>query len=215
MKKINWLWAILLIIVGILIIASPESCVKFVSVILGLGAVVYGIYSLIESRKIFEDQSFYKKSNLVKSCVTILLGLLTVIFPMAVATSGWKIMVYIFAVYLILASAFGFYTISMLKDVISDRKRFNLENFTVLAAGVLLLLINPQKLGGIIIVIIGIVALVVGLLLLLIQIISFVKNRKNIIVADAKVVDEPAAESGNENPAENESDGAEKSETEN
>ena len=192
MKKTNWILGAVISIVGLLIIIFPAACVKIVSVLLGLAAIAYGIFSLIDSKNIFQEQSFFKTSIYIKSISSILLGLLTVIIPLAVASTAWKVMVYIFAVYLILAACLGFYTVSMLKDQLVERKRYIVENLSLMLAGILLILISPEKLGIFIIRIIGIAALLVGIVFLAIQIIGIV-NHKDSIVVDAEVVDADSA----------------------
>jgi len=197
MKKMNWLIGAVLSIVGLLVLIFPAACVKVIAVLLGLGAVAYGIFTLIDSKKIFSDSSFFKTAAFVKGISSIVLGLLTMILPLAVASTAWKVMVYIFAVYLILVAGFGFYTVSVLKDTIGDRKHAILENLSLLVAGVLLILISPQKLGLVIIRIIGIAALVVGVIILAIQIIGMINKKKSEIVVEAEVKDDVAEPSEN------------------
>lgn len=190
MKKINWFLGALLTIVGLLILIFPAACVKTVAVLLGLGSIAYGIFCLIDSKNETIDDDLFKKVVFIKAIASIILGILTVILPLAIASTAWKIMVYIFAIYLIVAACFGFYSVSKFKDVIEDGKKKRLENFSLLIAGVLLMLISPQKLGIFIIRCIGFVALVIGLVLLIIVVISYINNRKNEIVVEAEVKDD-------------------------
>ena len=74
MKKTNWILGSVISIVGLLIIIFPAACVKIVSVLLGLAAIAYGIFSLIDSKNIFQEQSFFKTSIFIKSISSILLG---------------------------------------------------------------------------------------------------------------------------------------------
>ena len=80
----------------------------------------------------------------------------------------------------------------MLKDQLVERKRYIVENLSLMLAGILLILISPEKLGIFIIRIIGIAALLVGIVFLAIQIIGIV-NHKDSIVVDAEVVDADSA----------------------
>lgn len=195
MKKTNWLLGGGLALIGLLVLIFPAACVKIVSILLGLAAIAYGIYSLINAKNLFPEQSFFRTSFFVKSILSILLGILTAVLPL-IATA-WKVMIYIFAIYLILQSCFGFYTVSILKDSIEDRKHYIFENLSVLLAGVLLILISPQTLGMVIIRIIGIATLLVGLAFLAIQIINTLQTKKNeidISEEDVKVEDDNSAE---------------------
>lgn len=191
MKKMNWFLGALLTIVGLLILIFPAACVKTVAVLLGLGSIAYGVFTLIDLKNLIPENTFFKKGSLIKGIASVFLGILTVILPLAIASTAWKVMVYIFAIYLIGAAAFGFYSVSVLKDSIEDGKRKRIENLSLLVAGVLLILISPQKLGILIVRIIGIAALVIGLIFLCIAIVSIVNKKKNEIVVDAEVKDAP------------------------
>ena len=98
MKKWNYFIAGLLGVLGILILIFPAFWIKLIVILLGLGAVGYGIYNFSYIKKLSDDSS-YRSVIMVRSLVSIIIGLLAVILPMTVAETMWTIMIYVLAVY--------------------------------------------------------------------------------------------------------------------
>lgn len=197
MKKLGWLWGVLATVAGLLLTINPSGSVKFIVILCGLASIANGIYNIITNRKLCEGTP-YAATFYVKNIGSIVLGLLSVIIPLAVASTAWKVMVYIFAVFLVIAAALGFYSCTLLKNAGIERKRYIFENFGILVAGVLLFIISPDALGAFIVRIIGIVVLLVGVVLLAIQIIALITEKKTTVVVDAEVKDDPAEGSENQ-----------------
>lgn len=181
-KVLSYVIGGLLALLGILVIIFPAFWVKFFVVIFGLGAIAYGVYIFMPVRSL--ENSRFKKMILIKACVSVVFGLLSVIIPLAVATAAWKVIVYLFALSLIAMSALGFYsaTIASYEGVL--RKRNIIENLLLLLAAIVLFLISPEKLGTAIIRIVGICALLAGLAWL---VFTFFAKPVEIIVSEADV----------------------------
>lgn len=196
MKKNFWPWcaAVVAIIAGLILTINPSGAVKFIAMLCGLAVIANGVFNIITARKLCDTGS-YTTTFYVKNIGSIVLGLLTVIIPLAVASAAWKVMVYIFAVFLVAAAALGFYSCTLLKKAGIERKRYIFENFGILLAGVLLFLISPDGLGKFIVRIIGIIVLVAGVVLLAVQIIALLNEKKNSVEVEAEVKDEPEAAS--------------------
>lgn len=176
MKQSNWIVGGIAVLLGLLIIIFPAFWVKVVVILLGLGSIAYGIYSFKVTKGLFEDTT-YERVLLIKSIVSVVIGILAVVLPLAVANAMWTIMVYILAVYLLVASVLGFYSVSLLKDSGIERKRFVFENLGLLLGAIVLFIIPARNLGTFIIRLIGVAALVIGIVLLLIE---FFGNKKEI-----------------------------------
>lgn len=123
--------------------------------------------------------------SIIRGVISIIFGLLSVIIPIAVASVTWRVIVYIFAVGLIISSALGFYITSVFSLEGSERKEAILENVISLVVAIVLFLISPISLGKIIIRIIGICTVIVGIILIAIKLLS----KKDIIITDAEVKD--------------------------
>jgi len=192
MKKWYLTAGILAVILGLLIIIFPEFWIKLIVTVLGLGAVGYGIYNLKITKGLFDNDK-YKKSVMIKSIVSIVAGVIAVLFPLALGNAAWTAMSVVLIIYLIGAAGLGFYSVSLLKDSGVDRKRFIFENLILVGIAVVLILISPQNLGKAIIRLIGIVVLIGGAGLVAFELLS--KN-KEIIVTKVEVKDdeEPATD---------------------
>lgn len=197
MKK-NWIIAISTLIAGLLLLIFPRFCVRIVVVLLGLTAVLEGFYGIITERTLFENE-FFQKTTLLKSIGNIIIGILAIVMPLALAGTAWTVMTYVLAIYLLISGCAGFFASSKLKtldsDVAVERKQLTLENALTLAAGILLFIIGPEKLGMAVIRIIGALALTGGVIAVLVIVLQKNKEVKadNIVIKD----DEPEVSSEN------------------
>ncbi len=187
MKK-NILFAgILLAIIGLLMIVKPSGCIKAVVIILGIEAVANGVYQLIYERKLFPDTTF-QYSIVIRSMLSIVVGLLAVSLPLAFAEGILKLITYLLAVYLLIVSILLFYSIGKLRSSNVERKPFVVEALISMAGAVLLFFIHSfisiesgRRIvrGG------GIIMVLVGLLFIYL----FIKNRP-LVQEPVEVVDD-------------------------
>ena len=160
MKKWNYFIAGLLGVLGILILIFPAFWIKLIVILLGLGAVGYGIYNFSYIKKLSEESS-YRSAIMIRSLVSIIIGLLAVVLPMVVAETMWTIMIYVLAVYLVVAACLGFYGMYILRNTEVELKNYLLENFILLAIAVFLFLV-PAQLGIALVRILGLAVIAVG-----------------------------------------------------
>ena len=179
MKRWYLFSGILAALLGLLIIIFPSFWIKLVVVIIGLAAIAYGIYCLKFTKEISDD-TYYRRTIIIKSVVSIIAGLIAVLFPLTIGGAAWTAMIWVLIIYLFASAAIGFYAAALLKDSGIDRKRYIIENLLLLAVAVILILISPRSLGNAIIRLIGIVVLVAGIALIVFDIIA----NKNVIKAD-------------------------------
>lgn len=185
MKKLDWLFGALIALLGLLLVIMPKFWICAIVILLGLGAIAYGIYNLTVTRKILDD-SKYKTSMLIKSIASIVIGVVAILFPMAFGNTVWTAMVYVLAFYMIAAAVIGFYSVTLLKKGGIAPKKYTLENLALLAIAIVLFLISPNKLGLAIVRIIGVIVIVIGVVLALLG----VKSAREVIVVNAEVKDE-------------------------
>lgn len=152
---------ILLAVLGLLLIIFPTFWVKLVVILLGLGSIAYGIYSLKYTKTLYED-TVYERSILIKSILSIVVGFLVVVFPLLFAKTAWTLMMWILIIYLIATAVLGFYAASLLKDTGIERKRYFVENLILVIIAVAIILLTPESLGKAIIRIFGIASIVFG-----------------------------------------------------
>ena len=189
MKRWYLFSGILAALLGLLVIIFPSFWIKLVVVIIGLAAIAYGIYCL-KFTKALSDDIYYRRTILIKSIVSIIAGVMAVLFPLAIGGAAWTAMIWVLIIYLLASAAIGFYAAALLKDSGVERKRYIIENLLLLAVAVILILISPRALGNAIIRLIGIVVLVAGIALILFDVLT----SKNEITAEVVEVKEEAPE---------------------
>lgn len=193
MKRRCLISGILLAVIGLLLFLFPAFWVNFVVILLGLASIVYGVYTIKYTRALFEN-TVYERTILIKSIVSIVAGIIVVIFPLTVAKAAWNVMIWILIIYLIVSAVLGFFAASLLKDTGIDRKRYILENLGLLALAVILIILSPKTLGSFIIKLIGIAAIILGAFLIILDLNSkskkdIVISAENVEVSDAEVTD--------------------------
>jgi len=189
MKRWYLFSGILAALLGLLVIIFPSFWIKLVVVIIGLAAIAYGIYCL-KFTKALSDDIYYRRTILIKSIVSIIAGVMAVLFPLAIGGAAWTAMIWVLIIYLLASAAIGFYAAALLKDSGVERKRYIIENLLLLAVAVILILISPRALGNAIIRLIGIVVLVAGIALILFDVLT----SKNEIKAEVIEVKEETPE---------------------
>ena len=192
MKRWYLFSGILAAILGLLVIIFPSFWIKLVVVIIGLAAIGYGIYSLKFTKAISEDVS-YRRTIIIKSIVSIIAGVMAVLFPLAIGGAAWTAMIWVLIIYLLASAAIGFYAAALLKDSGVERKRYIIENLLLLAVAVVLILISPRALGNAIIRMIGVVVLIAGVGLILFDIFSS-KGKIEVVVKDERNPSAPEEE---------------------
>ncbi len=205
MKRWYLFSGIMSAILGLLVIIFPSFWIKLVVVIIGLAAIAYGIYCLKFTKAISDDIG-YRRTIIIKSIVSIIAGLMAVLFPLAIGGAAWTAMIWVLIIYLLISAAFGFYAAALIKDSGVERKRYIIENLLLLAIAVVLILISPRALGNAIIRLIGIVVLVGGLGLILFDVFA----GKNVIEGEVVQVKEETPENhdgdAQQNSSENDGD---------
>ncbi|MDD7270236.1 MAG: DUF308 domain-containing protein [Treponema sp.] len=202
-KVLPYIYGALMVICGILIVSIPQFWIRFFVVVFGLAAIAYGIYEFVQVKDIPEDAPKYKKSILIKASVSVVFGVLSVIIPVAVADTLWKIGVYLFATGLIIVSALGFYSVSVLQETSPKRKQYIIENLALLVVAIVMFLISPDALGKTIIRIVGVIGIIAGLLWIVITAITKPGVTKDIVVEAGNVdVTDVKAETTEEKPVE-------------
>ena len=140
---------------------------------------------------------------MIKASVSVVFGVLSVIIPVAVADTLWKIGVYLFAAGLIIVSALGFYSVSVLQETSPKRKQYIIENLALLVVAIVMFLISPDSLGKTIIRIVGVIGIIAGLLWIVITAITKPGVTKDIVVEAENVdVTDVKAETTEEKPVE-------------
>lgn len=185
MDKNKFILGILTSVAGLLMIVSPETFVTLIVIILGVAAIVDGLFIMITTRNLILDPQ-YKTIMTVRGVLSIFVGILAILLPLFVAAVVYKVMAYVLAVYLIISAIMESYGISKLhRNGIMIRQSVIEVAISVLLA-VVLFIIPARTAGSVIVRICGIVILLTGLIWLFVQ----WKNRPITVPAEDIVVEE-------------------------
>ncbi len=165
---------ILTIIVGLLMLFAPEAWTKVIVIFIGASAIINGIFNLFYVRKIISDSS-YKRAVIIRGLFSILVGLIAIILPLALAATVWTAMLYVLACYLIISSVIEIYVSYKLKSNGVNVKPYYGEILLSIVIAIVLFMI-PAKLGLLILRIIGAVLCAMGIWVLFLEF----RNKKKI-----------------------------------
>ena len=164
MGKTNFFFGILAAVVGFIVLVAPEASIKVVVILLGAAAVMNGFYDLLKVRN-FLDDSRYKLNVMTHSLMSITIGLLAIFLPFVLfsaAEAVFRLMLYVLAVYLLVAVIMRFFMFAMLKGKDIEGGLFLLESVSEVVAAVLLFIMASQRIGVIIVRILGLAILLLG-----------------------------------------------------
>lgn len=164
MEKTNFFFGLLASIVGLIVLIAPEASIKVVVILLGAAAVLNGFYDILKVRSLSDD-SQYKITVMIHSLISIIVGLLAIFLPFALfsaAESVFRFMLYVLAVYLVIAAVMRFFMFVKLRSADLGGSLFLIEAVCEVVAAVLLFIMSSQHIGIIIVRILGIVMLVLG-----------------------------------------------------
>lgn len=165
---------------GLFLLISPNTFISFFVIILGVAAVIDGIFILAATRNLIIDPQ-YKLIVTIRGTLSLLIGLLAVVLPKLVAAIAWSAMAYALAVYLLVSAVLQIYTITKLhRNGIMVRQSM-IEVASSLVLAIVLFIIPSETIGIFIIRIFGAVLLVAGIALSVIQ----WKSRPEVIIPDS------------------------------
>ena len=174
MKTKNVILGVILAVLGIIMIAIPDTCIKAAVVLVGAAAVAFSVYNLLVVYKQSQDAAF-KKTLLIKSIVTFVIGLISVICPFVLVKTVeaiWKIISIILAVYMILYAGVSVYSAAKLRSSFPEEsKKLIMEALIFVAIGILLIIIPIEQFGRAFVRIVGLGGLIIGLVMVAVEIV--------------------------------------------
>ena len=174
MKTKNVILGAILAILGIIMIAIPDTCIKAAVVLVGAAAVAFSVYNLLVVYKQSQDAAF-KKTLLIKSIITFVVGLISVICPFVLVKTVeaiWKIVSIVLAVYMILYAGISVYSAAKLRSSFPEEsKKLIMEALIFVAIGILLIIIPIEQFGRAFVRIVGLGGLIIGLVMVAVEIV--------------------------------------------
>lgn len=165
---------------GLFLLISPDTFISFFVILLGVTAVIDGIFILAATRNLIADPQ-YRLIVTARGILSVLVGFLAVVLPLTVAAVVWKAMAYTLAIYLIISSAMQIYTITKLhRNGIMIRQSM-IEVLASLLIALVLFVIPAQTAGHFIIRLFGIALFLVGAGFIVTQ----WKSRPEVVIPDS------------------------------
>lgn len=183
MKLKNLFLGLFFIVIGIIMISTPETCIKVIVFFTGIATIINGIYNLKNFLDL-SDNPVYKKTLKIKSISSIIIGVLAVLFPLALMKSVeaiWTIVTFVLAVYFVFFAVAGFFSSSVDDNMDPEsKKRITYESFIYFLIAILLFITPIGSIVKTLLIICGVVGLVVGAAIITKEIIYMKKQNKEI-----------------------------------
>ncbi len=202
MKTKNIVFGGILAVIGLLMLINPGACINAVVVLVGLTAIVIGVYNLFSTYK-KSSVPQVKKMILIKSIVSIVIGLIAVISPFALVktvASIWKIISFVLGIYLILFAASGIYSgIKYKATNPEDFKKSLTEGLICVLIAILLFIIPVGAVGLTIVKALGIIGIIIGAVLIFVEV-GIARRTTVVSKEDVNVVDDDESATTDEAP---------------
>ena len=142
---------------------APKTWIQVIVIVLGVFAFGSGLYQLFFVRTKLTDERI-KKVILVRGLVSVLIGLLAITLPLALAGTVWTLMLYVLAVYLLLSAISEFVALKQLREAGMSNRFVTTEIITSFALSILLFVL-PGTIALVLVRIIGVIAILISLCL--------------------------------------------------
>ncbi|WP_147644962.1 DUF308 domain-containing protein [Treponema pectinovorum] len=199
MDKNKFILSLLVSLVGLLMLVSPETFIAMVVIILGAAAIADGFFIMVTTRNLILDPQ-YKLMMTIRGLMSIFVGAISILLPLLVAAIAWKMMAYALAIYLLISAGLEIYGIAKLHRNGIMIKQSVIETIISVLLAVVLFIIPAKTAGGIIVGICGFVLLVSGLISAFLQ----WKNRPITVVPDFVSTEEDSKEEKSEESSKDE-----------
>ncbi len=163
MDKNKFGLSLLVSVTGLLMLVSPETFIAMVVIILGVAAVVNGVFIMVTTRNLIYDPE-YRLMMTVRGIMSIVVGAAAVLIPLVIAAIAWKVMAYVIAFYLLVSSVLEIYGITKLHRNGIMIKQSVVETVVSLILAVVLFIIPAKTAGNVIVGICGAILLVAGII---------------------------------------------------
>lgn len=161
MEMFNVIIGIIVAAVGVLMEISPSACLAIIVVLLGIGAVAYGVFGLLKVRILSENKAF-RQAALIQGLVSIVIGMVCVALPLATANAAIKVVLYILGIYFVVCAASEIFLILKLNEEDIKMKGMSFQPVAMLILGVLMFILPSQAVAAFILRIFGIFVILGG-----------------------------------------------------
>ena len=154
------------VVIGVLCAVFTDFSIKIVVIALGAMAVVKGIYDFVKFRSVIKDDSVFQKTLLIRSLISIVIGLLAVALPMAffkTAENIVHILLFVLGAYFVFCAVAGVLMMRRLNNASITSKPYRSSVLVYVLIAVLLFLLasigvkNILRIAGIVTAVCGVI----------------------------------------------------------
>lgn len=165
MKQNRWLvhflLAIILLAAGIFILVRKELFKQVFIMAIGVVAIVFGTVSLASISK-YALGKFTRGITLVKGVLSLIIGVLAIVMPLATGEAIWTILIYILAAQMSLSAIITIFDALAIRSKGFPIAPLLWEAFISLLFA-LILFMFPQSIANLVVTILGLIIIVIGL----------------------------------------------------
>ena len=186
MYKNKFVLSILVAVIGLLMLLSPQTFIAFAVIMLGIASVIDGVFIMVATRNLVLDPD-YRLMMTIRGILSIVVGTVAVILPIVTAAIIWKIMAYVLGGYLLVSAGLEVYGILKLHRNGIMIKQSLIETIVLVILAIALFIIPSKTAGGIIVGICGALLIFAGVFSAFLQ----WRNRPITVVPDSVVTENP------------------------
>ncbi len=183
MNNQNYYLAMALAIIGVLLLVAAEPLIGALVMIFGIYTIFTSAYALFFFSRLIDDRAF-KIESFVRGAAGLIIGILCVVLPVAVAEFAWMAIVYVLSFYVLASGITELVGVFQMKKYGIETKHYLGEALVHIAMAVILFML-PSDFGFKIIRIGGALLIIVAAVLA----VNTMINNKNEIIVDAEEVE--------------------------
>jgi uncharacterized membrane protein HdeD (DUF308 family) len=187
MKQMRWLGTLAIglavLAVGIFMLASGETFIRILLMVLGVLSILSGIASIATVGR-YGFGRYNRNATMVKGMLGLVIGVLAVVMPLFTAQATWMVFVYVLAAQLLLSAVVSLGAAFAVGARGVGSSRLSAEGWLSLLFAVVLFLF-PKSIGQLLLTILGIVVIVVGLTLVVIALVA-ARKKDTVTVVEGK-----------------------------
>ncbi len=160
MRKTYLSIGILSAVIGLLMIFAPEACIKVTVILMGITAIINGLYNLFTVRTLLQD-TYFSRVVTTRGIISLVIGIIAVALPLVLAGTLWTIMLYVLGGYLLLSAFSEVYMTAKIKQAGYGTKYYLGEIILSVILAVILFTM-PAAIGYTLVRILGILLILFG-----------------------------------------------------
>ncbi len=151
---------IIFTITGLIMVFAPQGFIGAVVISLGVAAFVSGLYTFTRFRTELDDPIF-RRTLTIRAILGMVIGIIAIILPLALAGTVWVLTAYILAAHLIISAVLEIYAVTRMKESGLDTTGYLYEAIASIGIA-LILIVFPGSTGIFLVRVAGILVVLTG-----------------------------------------------------